>query len=175
MTFCLLLDEDEDATEDIKKDFREPRSKRQRLESDETTDANQNEIEAEGSDEDKESVSEQSSDQSEDENKPTSNKLFVHSQWLAVHSPYFKALFYSGMKETFSKEVVMKIYQHELQAHQTLIEAMYKLDVLEGKDYRFVLNVLVLAQKYDVRHVIKKCKYVLLSTIDQVWQCVNIS
>ena len=99
------------------------------------------------------------------------SKLFVHSQWLSVQSPYFKALFYSGMKETYSKEVVMKIYEHELQAHLTLIEAMYKLDVLNDKDYRLLVQVLVLAHKYDVRLVIKKCKYVLLSTTPSLEMC----
>jgi hypothetical protein len=107
----------------------------------------------------------------DDENKSILSKLFVHSQWLSVQSPYFKALFYSGMKETYSKEVVMKIYEYELQAHLTLIEAMYKLDVLIDKDYHLVVQVLVLAHKYDVRHVIKKCKYVLLSTTPSLDMC----
>jgi hypothetical protein len=75
------------------------------------------------------------------------------------------------MKETYSKEVVMKIYKHELQAHLTLIEAMYKLNVLIDKDYHLVVQVLVLANKYDVRHVIKKCKYVLLSTTPSLEMC----
>ena len=141
--------------------MREPQNKKQRLEPGETTDAHQNEREAERGDEDAKSVLEQSSDQSENKNNPMSNKLCVHNQWLAVHNAYFKVLFYLRIKETFSKEVVMNFYQHELQAHLTLIEAMYKLDVLDGEDYRFVLNVLVFVQKYDVRHVIKKCKYVL--------------
>ena len=35
---------------------------------------------------------------------------------------YFKALFYSGMKETYAKEVVMKIQEHELRAHLTLYD-----------------------------------------------------
>jgi hypothetical protein len=78
------------------------------------------------------------------------------------------------MKETYSKEVVMKIYEHELQAHLTLIEAMYKLDVLNHKDYRLLVQVLVLAHKYDVRHVIKKCKYVLLSTTPGLEMCEYI-
>ena len=105
------------------------------------------------------------------ESKSILRKLFVHSQWLAVQSPYFKALFYSGMKETYSKEVVMKIYEDDLQAHITLIEAMYKLDVLNDKDYRLLVQVLVLANKYDVRLVIKKCKYVLLSTPPSLEMC----
>ena len=91
------------------------------------------------------------------------SKLFVHSQWLSAQSSYFKSLFYSGLKETYSKEVVMKIYERELQAHLTLIEAMYKLDVLNDKDYKLIVEVLVLAHKYDVRLLVKKCKYVLLS------------
>ncbi|CAB4042695.1 kelch 28 [Paramuricea clavata] len=113
-------------------------------------------------------------DEDTDENKSILSKLFVHSQWLAVQSPYFKALFYSGMKETYSNEVVMKIYEDDLQAHLTLIEAMYKLDVLIDKDYHLVVQVLVLANKYDVRHVIKKCKYVLLSTAPSLDMCEYI-
>jgi hypothetical protein len=111
----------------------------------------------------------------DDENKSTLFKLFVHSQWLAVQSPYFKALFYSGMKETYCKEVVMKIYEHELEAHKTLIEAMYKFDALSDKDYHLVVQVLVLAHKYDVRNVVKKCKYVLLSTTPNLEMCEYIA
>ena len=109
-----------------------------------------------------------------DKNKSIVSKLYVHSQWLAVQSPYFKALFYSGMKESNSKEVVMKIYEHELEAHQTLVEAMYKLDVLKDKEYRLVVQVFVLAHKYDARHIFKKCKYVLLSTTPSLEMCKYI-
>ena len=91
-------------------------------------------------------------------------KLYVHSQWLAVQSPYFKALFYSGMKESYTKDVVMKVYENEVEAHTTLIEAMYSLDALNGKDLRLVVKTFVLANKYDVSFVAKKCKYVLLSS-----------
>ena len=109
-----------------------------------------------------------------DGNRSIVRKLFVHSQWLSVHSSYFKALFYSGMKETYSKEVVMKIYEYELEAHLILIEAMYRLDVLKDKDYHLIVQVLVLAHKYDVRLVIKKCKYVLLSTRPSLEMCEYI-
>ncbi|XP_028412094.1 BTB/POZ domain-containing protein POB1-like [Dendronephthya gigantea] len=91
-------------------------------------------------------------------------KLYVHSQWLAVQSPYFKALFYSGMKESYTKDVVMKVHENEIEAHTTLIEAMYTLDVLNGKDLRLVVKTFVLANKYDVSFVAKKCKYVMLSS-----------
>ena len=151
-----------------KEDGEEPRNivgEEQKLQ--ETTTENQNE-EKKSVGKDGESKSSKTTD---DENQSIVSKLFVHSQWLAVQSPYFKALFYSGMKETYSKEVVMKIYEHELQAHLTLIEAMYKLDVLNDKDYRLLVQVLVLAHKYDVRHVIKKCKYVLLSTTSSLKMC----
>ena len=127
--------------------------------------------EAEGSNEDTES---NTSKMADDENRSTVSKLYVHSQWLSVQSPYFKALFYSGLKETYSKEVIMKIYEHELQAHLTLIEAMYKLDVLSDKDCHLVVQVLVLAHKYDVHYVIKKCKYILLSTTPSLEMCEYI-
>ena len=110
----------------------------------------------------------------DDEKKFAVRKLFVHSQWLSVQSPYFRALFYSGMKETYSKEVVMKIYEHELEAHLVLIEAMYKLDVLNDKDYCLIVQVLVLAHKYDASLVIKKCKYVLMATTPSLKMCEYI-
>lgn len=75
-----------------------------------------------------------STGKNEDKDPNITTKLFVHSSWLAVHSSYFKAMFSSGMKETHSREVVMKIYQSEYQAHLTLIEAIYKLDVLNDKE-----------------------------------------
>ena len=106
-----------------------------------------------------------------DEKKSIARKLFVHSQWLSAQSSYFKALFYSGMKETYSKEVVMKVYDHELEAHLLLIEAMYKLDVLNDKDYCLVVQVLVLANKYDVSLVIKKCKYILMAATPSIEMC----
>ena len=68
----------------------------------------------------------------------------------------------------------MKIYEHELEAHQTFIEAMYRPDVLKEKDYRLVLQVLGLAHKYDARHVFKKCKCVLLSTAPSLEMCEHI-
>ena len=101
-------------------------------------------------------------------------KLFVHSQWLSVQSPYFKALFYSGMKETYSKEVVMKIHEHELEAHLVLIEAMYKPNVLKDKDYHLIVQVLILANKYDVPLLIKKCKSVLMATTPSLEMCEYI-
>ena len=79
------------------------------------------------------------------------HKIFVRSCWLAGQSQYFRALFYSGMKELHSKEVVVQVFESELQANLTLFEAMYRLDVLNDKDYNLVLKVLVLADKYDVK------------------------
>ena len=108
------------------------------------------------------------------EDKSTVWKFFVHSQWLSVQSSYFKSLFYSGLKETYSKEVVMKIYEHELLAHFFFIKAMYKLDVLNDKDYKLIVQVLILAHKYDIPLLVKKCKYVLLSTTPNLEMCEYI-
>ena len=101
-------------------------------------------------------------------------KFFVHSSWLAVHSSYFRALFYCGMKETHSKEVVLRVDQVELQAHVTLIEAMYKLDILDSKSIDLVLKVLALADKYDVNLVFRKCKYVLIASCISLEDCEYI-
>ncbi|CAB4032329.1 Hypothetical predicted protein [Paramuricea clavata] len=83
-------------------------------------------------------------------------------------------MFSSGMKETHLKEVVMKIHKSEYQAHLTLIEAIYKLDVLNDKECSLVVDVLTLADKYDVNLVFKKCKYVLIETSISMEECEYI-
>ena len=130
--------------------------------------------ESESSDADHENNENERGAKTDDINKAVVRKLFVHSQWLSVQSLYFKGLFFSGMRETYSKEVVMKFYEHELEAHVVLIEAMYRLNVLKIKDYRLIVQVLELANKYDVPIVIKKCKYVLASTAPSLEMCEHI-
>jgi hypothetical protein len=90
------------------------------------------------------------------------HKIYVHSFWLAIHSPYFRSLFHSsGMKENQEKEVHVKILESEENAHLILVEAMYRDDVLDDKTADEKLAVLELANKYDVKLVFKKCKYIL--------------
>ena len=90
------------------------------------------------------------------------HKICVHSVLLSVQSPYFRSLFYSsGMKETHDAQVHLKIPESEEDAHLILIEAMYRSDVLNDKNVDVLLAVLELADKYDVKFVFKKCKYVL--------------
>ena len=90
------------------------------------------------------------------------HRIHVHGLWLAVQSPYFRKLLYSsGMKETHDTEVHLKIPECEENAHLILIEAMYHNDVLNDKSVDELLVVLELAEKYDVKFVFKKCKYVL--------------
>jgi hypothetical protein len=90
------------------------------------------------------------------------HKIYVHGLWLAVQSPYFRSLLHSsGMKETHDTEVHLKIPESEENAHLVLLEAMYRSDVLNDKSVDELLDVLELADKYDVKFVFKKCKYVL--------------
>lgn len=96
-------------------------------------------------------------------NKPLrQHKIYVHGLRLAVQSPYFRSLLHSsGMKETHCTEVHLKILESEESAHLILLEAMYRSDVLNDKTVDELLAVLELADKYDVKFVFKKCKYVL--------------
>ena len=111
-----------------------------------------------------------SEDISEKTNKPwldkiqplRQHKVHVHSFWLSLQSPYFRALFHSsGMKEAEQKEIHMKISESEEKAHLILIEAMYRNDVLDDKSVDELLAVLELANKYSLKFVFTKCKYVL--------------
>ena len=90
------------------------------------------------------------------------HKIYVHSFWLSLHSPYFRALFHSsGMKETEEKEIHMKISESEEKAHLILTEAMYRNDVLSDKTTDELLSVLELANKYNMKFVFNKCKRAL--------------
>ena len=102
------------------------------------------------------------------------HKIFTHSSWLSVHSSYFRALFYSGLKESHLKEVHMKVPKSEEVAHLHLIEAMYRLDVLNDLSADELLVILVLADKYDAKFVFKKCRYVLQTKINSVKLCEDI-
>ena len=89
------------------------------------------------------------------------HKIFVHTSWLAVHSEYFRALFYSGMKESTAKEVHMLIPESEEKGHLMMLEAIYRPSILDTISVDQLLFVLELADKYNVRFVFRKCKYVL--------------
>ena len=90
------------------------------------------------------------------------HKIYVHSFWLSVQSPFFRSLFYSsGMKESYEKEVHLKISESEKDAYLILIEAMYHGDVLDDKAVDDLLAVLELADKYELKLVFKKCKHIL--------------
>ena len=102
------------------------------------------------------------------------HKFFIHSTWLAVQSSYFRSLFYSGMKESNAKEVHVQISASEEQAHLMLLKAMYKIDVLDKANVDELLNVLKLADKYDVKFVFKKCKYCLQATVNSLDICEKI-
>ena len=89
------------------------------------------------------------------------HEIFVHTILLAVHSKYFRSLFYSGMKESTAKEVHMKVPESEEKGHLMMLEAVYRPYILETASVDELLLVLELADKYSVRFVFRKCKYVL--------------
>ena len=89
------------------------------------------------------------------------HNIFVHTTWLAVHSEYFHSLFYSGMKESTTREVHMKVPESEEKGHLLMLEAVYRPYILDTASVDELLLVLELADKYSVRFVFRKCKYVL--------------
>ena len=102
------------------------------------------------------------------------HKFYIHSTWLAVQSSYFRSLFFSGMKESNAKEVHVQISTNEEQAHLMLMEAMYKIDILDKASVDQLLEVLKLADKYDVKFVFKKCKYCLQAVVVSLKICEQI-
>ena len=122
-----------------------------------------------------------SSESNEDASYPSSkeqiirqHKFYIHSTWLAVQSSYFRSLFFSGMKESSTKEVHVQISTNEEQAHLMLLEAMYKIDILDKASVDQLLEVLRLAHKYDVKFVFKKCKYCLQAVVVSLKICEQI-
>ena len=127
-----------------------------------------------------ESYSEISSESNEDTSYPNSkeiilqHKFYIHSAWLAVQSSYFRSLFFSGMKESNAKEVHVQISTSEEKAHLMLLEAIYKIDTLDKASVDELLEVLRLADKYDVKFVFKKCKCCLRAMVDTLEICEQI-
>ena len=102
------------------------------------------------------------------------HKIFVHSSWLAVQSKYFRSLFCSGMKESSIKEVHVKVNECDEATHLMLLEAVYKADILNDVTVEELLAVLELADKYDVKFVFKKCKYVLQTRVNTLDICKQV-
>ncbi|CAB4015436.1 kelch 20 [Paramuricea clavata] len=82
------------------------------------------------------------------------HKIFVHATFLAVHSKYFRAMFYSGMKEATSKEVHIKIHESEEQSHLKMLEAIYRPYILDNSsmeefiaDCEMIINCIEIKQK----------------------------
>jgi hypothetical protein len=102
------------------------------------------------------------------------HKFYVHSSWLAVQSSYFRSLFFSGMKESSATEVHIKISESEEQAQLMLLEAMYKIGTLDNASVDELLEVLKIADKYDVKFVFKKAKYCLQAAVGSLDICEKI-
>ena len=103
------------------------------------------------------------------------HQIHVHSFWLSIQSPYFRSLFYSsGMKENQDKVVHVKVKESEEIAHLLLLEAAYRADVLNDKTVDELLAVLELANKYNLKFVFKKCKYVLQKNATTFEICTRI-
>ena len=106
------------------------------------------------------------------------HKILVHATYLAVHSKYFRALFYSGMKEATSKEVHIKIQESEEQSHLKLIEAIYRPYILDNLNMEELLQILEL--KYDITYVFRKCKYLIhdnsltIADCEMIINCIQV-
>ena len=89
------------------------------------------------------------------------HKFYIHSQWLAVQSSYFRSLLFSEAREPNTTEVHVQILDSEEKAHSMLLEAMYKINTLDNASLDELLGVLKLAHQYDVKFVFRNCKYCL--------------
>ena len=78
------------------------------------------------------------------------------------------------MKESTSKEVHVKVSESEEATHLMLLEAIYKADIMNEATVEQLLAVLELADKYDVKFVFKKCKYVLQTRTNTVDVCKQV-
>ena len=78
------------------------------------------------------------------------------------------------MKESSIKEVHVKVSECEEGTHLMLLEAIYKADILNDATVEELLAVLELADKYDVKFVFKKCKYVLQTRVKTLDICQQV-
>jgi hypothetical protein len=78
------------------------------------------------------------------------------------------------MKESRSKDVHVKVSECEEATHLMLLEAIYKADILNDATVDELLAVMELADKYDVKFVFKKCKYVLQIRVNTLHICKQV-
>lgn len=89
-------------------------------------------------------------------------------------------MFYSGMKEATSKEVHIKIHESKEQSHLQMLEAIYRPYILDNSSVEELLQILELADKYDVTYVFRKCKYVIhkcnlsIADCEMIINCIEI-
>lgn len=108
------------------------------------------------------------------------HRIFVHATFLAVHSKYFRALFYSGMKEATSKEVHIQVHECEEQNHLKMLEAIYRPYILDDLAIEEILQILELANKYDLTYVFRKCKYLIktrsltIADCEMIINCIQV-
>ncbi|XP_046861407.1 kelch-like protein diablo isoform X2 [Xenia sp. Carnegie-2017] len=102
------------------------------------------------------------------------HKIFVHSSWLAVQSNYFRSLFFSGMKESKSREVHVMVSESDEKPHLMMLEAIYNLDILNDASVEDLLAVMELADKYYLTLLFRICKYVLTMRVTTLDACKQI-
>ena len=94
--------------------------------------------------------------------------FYIHSQWLAVQSSYFRSLLFSQAREPNATEVHVQILASDEKAYLMLLEAMYKINTLDNANLDELLNVLKLAHKCDAKFVFRKCQYCLQSMVPSI-------
>ena len=84
----------------------------------------------------------------------------AHRFWLSSHSPVFRAMFESDMKEKESG--VIKINDCDPYVMKALISFLYT-EVISPQIDR--LQLLILADKYQISHLVEQCLQVCIRTL----------
>ncbi|KAK1322045.1 BTB/POZ domain-containing protein [Acorus calamus] len=101
----------------------------------------------------------------EDEVEKKVLSMHVNSALLAVKSPFFYKLFSNGMHDSNNKyETTLKLKASEETPFKELLHFMYcgKFSSTDISNHRSLLDILILADKYEVMQCMKYCVLLLL-------------
>ncbi|KAK1321052.1 BTB/POZ domain-containing protein POB1 [Acorus calamus] len=105
----------------------------------------------------------QETDKDEEEKKVVS--MHVSSALLAAKSPFFYKLFSNGMRDSNNRyETTLKLEASEETPFKELLHFMYsgKFSSTDLSDHHSLLDILILADKYEVIQCMKYCVQLLL-------------
>ncbi|XP_073357798.1 BTB/POZ domain-containing protein POB1-like [Aegilops tauschii subsp. strangulata] len=105
------------------------------------------------------------------------NTIHISSEILAARSPFFFKVFSNGMKESDQRQATLTIGDSEEKAFMELLIFMYSGKLTPTTEPTLLLDILMIADKFEVISCMKLCSQRLLDlpmTPESAVRCLNV-